>query len=264
MARILLTAMPAMGHVSPMLPLTAALVDRGHEVGFYTGRAFRSQVERQGAHYEPMRTPVDPGDDPLVDHIPGLRDREGLDGLKYAIKHFFVDSGMGQLADLRRIQADWPVDVIVSDSSFVGAGWFHELGGPLWAALSPLPLMLSSRDTAPFGPALPYRPGRIGRLRNAVLQQLVTRVVMRDVVSHTNAVRARLGLPASHGLIFDGALSPYLYLQSGVPSLDYPRAPTSPRRSTSSARCSQPSRIPRLNRRPGGPTWLAATGRSCT
>jgi UDP:flavonoid glycosyltransferase YjiC (YdhE family) len=228
MARILLAAMPAVGHVSPLLPLTATLSSRGHDVRFYTGRAFQERVETAGGRFEAMRSPIDPGDGPLEDHIPGLRGREGLDGMKHAIKHFFVDSGVGQVADLRRIQAEWPADVIVNDSSFVGAGWFHEDGGPVWAALSPLPLMLSSPDVAPFGPGFRYLPGPLGRARNAVLQQLVKRVVMRDVLRYTTTVRAGLGLPARSGLIFDGALSPYLYLQSGVPSLEYPRSGLAP------------------------------------
>lgn len=228
MARMLLAAMPAIGHVSPMVPLAGVLSSRGHDVRFYTGRAFRDRVEAVGARFEPMVTPVDPGEDPLEDHIPGLRGREGLNALKYAIKHFFVDSGVGQLVDLRHIQANWAADVIVNDSSFVGAAWFHELGGPLWTAVSPLPLMLSSRDVAPFGPGFPYRAGTVGRVRNAVLQQLVQHVIMRDVMAYTGTVRAGVGLPTRRQLVFDGALSPYLYLQSGVPSLEYPRSDLAP------------------------------------
>ena len=180
-------------------------------------------MQATGATHEPIRIPIGPEGDPLEDRIPGLRDTEGLPALKLGIKHFFIDSAPGQVADLRRIHADWPIDIVVNDASFVGAGWFHELGGPIWAAVSPLPLMLSGRDVAPFGPAFPYRAGAFGRFRNAALQQLVEKVVMRDVLRYGNQVRATLGLPPRHELVFDGALSPYLYLQSGVPSMEYPR-----------------------------------------
>jgi UDP:flavonoid glycosyltransferase YjiC (YdhE family) len=225
MARLLLCAMPAVGHVTPMLPLAAALVSRGHEVRCYTGEAFRDKVERTGATFEPMVTPLDPGDRALDDLLPALREQTGVAQLKTALKLFFIDSAPGQVADLRRIRAAWPMDAIVSDTAFIGTGLLHELGeGPPWAALSALPLMLSSRDTAPFGPGIPPLGGAPGRLRNAVLRTLVGRVVMRDVTAHANVRRAGLGLPPRTELIFDGALSPFLYLQAGVESLEYPRS----------------------------------------
>jgi UDP:flavonoid glycosyltransferase YjiC (YdhE family) len=225
MARFLLCAMPAVGHVTPMLPLAAALVSRGHEVRCYTGEAFRDKVERTGATFEPMVTPLDPGDRALDDLLPALREQTGVAQLKTALKLYFIDSAPGQVTDLRRIRAAWPMDAIVSDTAFIGAGLLHELGeGPPWAALSALPLMLSSRDTAPFGPGIPPLGGVPGRLRNAVLRTLVGRVVMRDVTAHANVRRAGLGLPPRNELIFDGALSPFLYLQAGVESLEYPRS----------------------------------------
>lgn len=228
MARILIAAMPGVGHVTPLLPVAEELVRRGHDVRFYTGHTYRAKVERTGATYEPMRTPVDPGDDAVEDHVPEMRDHEGLGALKRALKYFFIDSGVGQVADLRRLHAEWPIDIVVNDAAFIGAGWFHELGGPIWAAVSPVPLMLSSRDVPPFGPAFPYLAGRLGRARNAALQQLVQHVLMRDVVGHADRVRASIGLPARHEMIFDGTLSPYLFLQSGVPSMEYPRSDLPP------------------------------------
>lgn len=228
MARILVATMPGVGHATPLLPVAAELVRRGHEVRFYTGRTYRAKVERTGATYEPMHTPVDPGDEPVEDHVPELRDHEGLGALKRGLKYFFIDSGVGQVADLQRLHREWPIDMVVNDAAFVGAGWFHELGGPIWAAVSPVPLILSSRDVPPFGPAFPYLAGRLGRARNAALQQLVQRVLMRDVIVHANKVRGSLGLPARYEMIFDGAVSPYLYLQSGVSSMEYPRTDLPP------------------------------------
>ena len=217
--------MPAVGHVNPMLPLAAALVGRGHEVRFYTSSAFEAKVKATGAAFEAMVTPLDPGDRPLDELIPALGVTTGLAQLKTALKEFFIGSGPGQVADLRRIRAGWAMDAIVADTSFLGAGLLHELGeGVPWAALSALPLMLSSRDTAPFGPGIPPLGGAVGRVRNAALQTLVTRVLMRDVTAHSNRSRAGLGLPPRTELIFDGVLSPFLYLQAGVESLEYPRS----------------------------------------
>ena len=49
MARFLITTMPFVGHVNPGLPVASRLIERGHEVRWYTGRRFRERVEATGA-----------------------------------------------------------------------------------------------------------------------------------------------------------------------------------------------------------------------
>ncbi|SES67348.1 glycosyltransferase [Geodermatophilus poikilotrophus] len=226
---LLLCAMPLVGHVTPLLPLARELVGRGHTVHFYTGARFREQVENTGAQFETMSDALDPGKRPLESFLPELRELTGIAQLKYALKRFFIDSGHGQVSDLRRIVPRVQPHALVVDSSFRGAALLHELGeGPPWVAVNIFPLMLSSRDTAPFGPGFLPMPGRLGRLRNAVLQELAARILMRDVVLHANAQRATLGLPPRTELVFDAALSPFLYLQAGVASLEYPRSDLAP------------------------------------
>ncbi|MGL5816602.1 MAG: nucleotide disphospho-sugar-binding domain-containing protein [Phycicoccus sp.] len=228
-ARVLVCAMPLTGHVTPLLALARKLVERGHTVHVYTGSRFRTAVEGTGARFEPMSAALDPGDGLLEDFLPELRTLSGMAQLRYALKLFFIDSGEGQLADLRHLMSRFRPDTIVVDSSFRGAALLHELGeGPPWVAVNVLPLTLSSRDTAPFGPGYRPMPGRHGRLRNAVLRWLATRVLLRDVSMHADAQRVRLGLPPRAELIFDAALSPYLYLQAGVASLEYPRSDLAP------------------------------------
>ncbi len=228
-AKVLLCAMPLTGHVTPLLPLARELVARGHVVHFYTGSRFRERVESTGARFETMSAALDPGERPLEHFLPELRELTGIAQLKYALKHFFIDSGPGQLSDLRQIMTGFEPDTIVVDSAFRGAALLDELGeGPPWVAVNVIPLTLSSRDTAPFGPGFPPMPGRLGRLRNAILQRLATHILMRDVTAHANAGRAVLGLPPRTELVFDSALSPYLYLQAGVASLEYPRSDLAP------------------------------------
>lgn len=226
--RVLVCAVPLIGHVAPLLALARALTARGHDVHFYTGSRFRDRVEAAGARFETMSAALDPDGRPLEEFLPELRALTGLANLRYALKHFFIDSGGGQLTDLRRIVPRLRPDVVVVDAAFRGAALLCELGeGPPWVAVGVMPLMLSSRDTAPFGPGLLLVPGRLGRLRNVVLRR-AARVLMRDVIRYADAQRSRLGLPPRHELVFDSALSPYLYLQTGVPALEYPRSDLPP------------------------------------
>src|SRR5215216_2400832 len=181
MARFLFGSMPVVGHVNPGLPIARKLVERGHEVWWYTGKRFQAKVEEIGARYVPMQAAPDFDDRDLDAAFPG---REGLTGLaqfKWDIKHVFVDSMVGQLHDFTTILHDFPADVTVADSAFAGGAAIYEKGGPPWAIYSISALSMSSRDTAPFGLALPPSASPTGRLRNRSLNWLFNQVLFRDV-----------------------------------------------------------------------------------
>src|SRR5665811_1511882 len=79
---------------------------------------------------------------------------KGIKQLKWDVKHLFVDGGVGQLDDLLKVQAEFEADVILADPAVVGALFLQEKGGPPVANYGLMNLMMSSRDTAPFGPGL--------------------------------------------------------------------------------------------------------------
>jgi UDP:flavonoid glycosyltransferase YjiC (YdhE family) len=225
MARFLITTIPVTGHVNPGLPIARALVQRGHTVWWYTGQKFRAAIEATGARYIPMQAAYDYDSDTDA-AFPGRAGRSGLDGLKWDLKHLFYDLLPGQLADLRDILRVFPADALLADTGFLGAGALHELGGPPYAIYSITALTLSSRDTAPFGLALPPDASSLGRLRNRALTGLF-RVIFRDVTAYGNGVRRKLGLPPLQRSVFDG-LSPFLNLQSSTPAFEYPRSDLPP------------------------------------
>ncbi len=152
-----------------------------------------------------------------------LPDLSGLRAANWGIKRAFIDPIPSQVADLQRILADFPADVLLSDQVFAGAEAVHELGGPLWATLGISALTLSSRDTAPFNTTLPPSTSLLAQLRNRLLYALLNRVVLRDATSHANYIRWTLGLPPLRRSLFDLA-SPYLYLHSSTPAFEYPRS----------------------------------------
>jgi UDP:flavonoid glycosyltransferase YjiC (YdhE family) len=53
MARFLICTISVIGHVSPALPIARELVNRGHQVYWYTGSGFQAKVESTGAHFIP-------------------------------------------------------------------------------------------------------------------------------------------------------------------------------------------------------------------
>ena len=62
--KILISSMPATGHVNPMLAIARILMTGGHEVAVYTGSAFRARVEAAGAEFFslPPEADFDPAD----------------------------------------------------------------------------------------------------------------------------------------------------------------------------------------------------------
>ncbi len=227
-ARFLIGTIPFVGHVTPLLPIARALVERGHEVAWYAGSKFRPKVEVTGARYVPMRAAPDLDDQNLDAHFPTRRRLRGLAALNFDIKHIFGDSAVGQFHDYQEILRELRPDVLFSDSGFIGARWVHEKGGPPWAVFNALPVTLSSRDTAPFGLGLPPGRSTLGRLRNRALQALFTRVLFRDSITYADRLRASVGLPPTGEFVMDAVLSPYLYLQGTVEAFEYPRSDLAP------------------------------------
>ena len=226
MARILICTMPVAGHVNPGLPIARALVGRGHQVAWYTGQHFRAAIEATGARYLPMQAAAS------YDQIKGAAEGDapaptGLAGFKSDIKHLFLDPMPAQVADLRRILREFPADALLADTGFVGAGALHELGGPPYAIYGITALTLGSRDTAPFGLALPPDASPLGRVRNRALSALFQHVLFRDVTAYTNALRRKLDLPPVRRSVLD-VLAPFLYLQSSTPAFEYPRSDLPP------------------------------------
>jgi len=225
MTRILITTMPADGHVRPGLPLVHELVAAGHDVAWYTGAKYVDLVERAGATALPFPAELESDfglfeDRPEVDaeYTPGIRElrRDILDG--------FIAPVPAQVRALTRIVRCWTPDVIVSDSTFVAGPAVAEREGIPSVAFSVVPLVLSSVDTAPFGTGLPPAPGPLGRLRNLVLNQATRRVVMSAPQRAATRLRADLGLPALPGFFMDWvALTVDRFLVPTVPSFEYPR-----------------------------------------
>ena len=108
---VLICSSPADGHVNPAIPIAQELVERGHDVRWYTGSAYRAAVEATGAQWRPIVDAHDPSDQPWEERFPGRASLQRLAGLRFDLKHLFLDEAPGQIADLRRIHAERPVDV---------------------------------------------------------------------------------------------------------------------------------------------------------
>ncbi|HEX2062388.1 MAG TPA: glycosyltransferase [Thermoanaerobaculia bacterium] len=221
MARYLFAPMPITGHVNPGLPIARELVRRGHDVRWYATPRFRRAIESIGARWVPVRHAIRI-DEEQMDAWPN-RPAAGIAQLQYDLKNIFIEFVRGALRDLEEELRRDPADVVVGDNASAVVEAVHQRFGIPWALYGMTVLTMSSRDTAPFGLALQPSSTRLGRLRNKALTWLVERVIFREAAAYNAKMRRELGLPRMTRSIFDFVKDADLYLQSSVPSFDYPR-----------------------------------------
>jgi MGT family glycosyltransferase len=224
MARFLVCTIPVIGHVTPAIPIAQKLVQNGHEVWWYTGIQFQAKVEATGAHFVRMQQATDYSDPAQISEEGAAIRRQltGIKQLQFDLKYVFIDSAVGQLADLTAILTQFPADVVLADSFFVGASWLHEKGGPVWAQLGVSILFAQSGDVPPVGFGWQPSTSQMGKWRDRLLKRMLRSLVFGEVTAYATAARAKVGLDAPMPLVFD-LVSPYLYLASTVPSFEYPR-----------------------------------------
>lgn len=126
MIRVLLTALPASGHVNSIMPLATALRAAGHPIAVATGRSFAGSIEAAGIEYLPAG--VDRFED-LFEGAPPVTD-PGLP--RWVARHAFGGRGpRAMIPDLLRHVDAWQPDVVIRESA--------ELAGALVAEARGLP-----------------------------------------------------------------------------------------------------------------------------
>lgn len=221
MSRILICTHPITGHVNPALVLTRKLIERGHDVRFYTGNKFKAKIEASGAAYVPMKQAYDYDDADLDKAFPGRAKLKGLQQIKFDIMHCFVEQMAGEANDLRDLFKTWMPDIVLSDLAFTGAMALYNRGEiPAWSVFNITVLGLASKDIPPFGLGIMPDYSFMGKLKNRMLSFMADHIIFRDVNKFLRQELAKVGLPYQP---FAPMFSPMLYLQPTVPAFEYPR-----------------------------------------
>jgi len=227
MSSILLTAIPLDGHVRPMLEVGRALVDAGHSIRFLTGVAYAEEVEAIGA----VHVALPESADITAAMLDAGRERDGrrLSGIRGAIdntRRNFIETLPGWM-DAIDAEIDGGVHAIVGDGTVFALGMVcaRPRGSrPPIIACGFFPVVLLSRDAAPPMLGLAPRSDAIGRLRNRLLNAVVTKVVFRGLQREADAValeRTGRRLPT---FLTDWPRAAERFVQFSVPSFEYPRS----------------------------------------
>jgi MGT family glycosyltransferase len=212
--------MPFAGHVAPMRAIAAELVRRGHDVRAYTGTRYAEAFTSVGAEHLPWREAPDFDENDLEATFPDLGNRHGMRQLVANIQQIFIGTAAAQLRDLERAWDDRPWDILVAESTSVGAMLAAERLPAPWVTIGITPLTIPASDRPPSGLRLTPGTGTLGHVRDAALRSalaLGVRVAQRAY----DAERAHAGLPAAATRFDAASYSTRLTLASGVPALDF-------------------------------------------
>ncbi|MDL5353088.1 glycosyltransferase [Microbacterium sp. zg-YB36] len=223
MARIMLTAMPFTGHVTPMLAVAEQLLARGHDVRFYTGSAFRDAIGAVGARAVPWTEAPDFDEHDMAATFPRLVGKKGLAQLLVNVEDCMINTAPGQVADLTAEWSREPWDVIAGDELSVGTALFAEKAGCPWATVAVLPPYMPSRFGPPSGVGLVPGTNPLTKARDAALRVIAARLLGRPLQKPLARARDAAGLPPSRRDFNTTVMSQQLVTASGSPALDFAR-----------------------------------------
>jgi MGT family glycosyltransferase len=212
-----------------MLSVAKELIQRGHDVHWYTGKAFQAKIESIGAVFEPMQIAFDHGGIGVEEAFPQLQGLTGLRAFIEAWKAIFIGAAPKQMQDILIILKNFPADILVCDETNFGMGLAHEKSGIPLAWISTSIYFFRSKDTAPIGLGLLPDASPVGRIRNWLLDIFADHILLRELKIFADNMRATVGLPKiKKNVLQNITLPPELYLMGTVPSFEYPRSDLDP------------------------------------
>ena len=228
MASIVIGTVPIHGHVTPLLAVARHLVSRGDDVRFITGSRFASVVTATGASHVALPAEADYDDrQDWNETFPGRSALKGPKAIAFDIENLFIRPGRAQHDAVMSAHREDPADVVLTDPAFAGGAFLlghARPSRPPVVVCGVLPLMIASRDTAPYGMGMTPLPGPVGRLRNVVLGAVAARAVF--------AVSQRIAeevYRSQHGVempfpVLDWPRHADAIVQFTVPEFEYPRS----------------------------------------
>lgn len=220
MARILLSVVPASGHVNPMLAIGRALHENGHTVAFTTAATYQEQIERAGFKFYALDYPH--GAVPAIHAAFRQPARWHSQFSPNAPQSYFFRDLPKLVASLIGAIEDFEPAILGNDG--------NQYAGPIAAEACGIPYSnffaivnpLLSKDVPPFGLGLKWHPvGHPYRWLWKLFRVPVYGVMLRHDL-FVNRVRRRYGLKPRWGNLL--APSPYLTLIATTDEYEYPRS----------------------------------------
>ena len=220
--RILFTAMPFEGHVLPMTGLARRLLDDGHDVRFYTGRALAPRLEQLGVPHVPYDRALEVNGENIAQLYPEIERMRGPRRIAFDTEKVFFASIPEHVDDVIGLHREFPFDAIVTDAAFYAAYPItRRLGIPAFGiSAAPSPTAKSAGAPPPFFGLTPARTP-LGWLRDRLVWAMVEGSTRRGVRVF-DSVLAREGLSPYADSPFQLPWDTVeVMFQTGVPAMDF-------------------------------------------
>jgi UDP:flavonoid glycosyltransferase YjiC (YdhE family) len=218
--KILIASIGVPGHLQPLLGLGRILVKHGHEIRVQTGQSSKSLVEAAGFPFIPLLPEADVDVAQYFAKYPERNHKTpGMEMFAFDLEHLFAPSLPAQAEGLELVLRDFPADLILVESMFLGT----------------LPLLLGARENRPAIAHLGITVLNLGSGKNLPLssglsveearseQEKRERVLLQPAQAAFNAELAKHGsrlLPCP--VLESMATLPDVYLHPGIQSFQYP------------------------------------------
>jgi UDP:flavonoid glycosyltransferase YjiC (YdhE family) len=224
--KIVITSMPMVGHVTPMLAIARIALARGDDVIVLTATHHADKVRGVGARFVPLPASADMDLARLEDLFPERAALPlGPPRILFDFQRIFLDVMPAQAAALRKILDEERPDIILTDAFFFGATPIfldRTRPRPPMVACGTTFLPLDRSDGAPTGPGLPPARDEADRARYARIAQDVETHMNGPVRTYADALLDGMGLPAlPYSLWHSRVMLADAYLQPTAPSFEY-------------------------------------------
>jgi UDP:flavonoid glycosyltransferase YjiC (YdhE family) len=224
--KIVITAMPMIGHVTPLLAIGRIALARGDDVIVLTASHHADKLRRIGARFVPLPPSADMDLSRLEEQFPERAALPlGPPRILFDFQRIFLDVMPAQATALRRILDVERPDILVTDAFFFGATPIfldRARPRPPMIACGTTFLPLDRPDGAPTGPGLPPARDEADRAHYAAINQDVEMHLNGPVRAYADALLGEMGLPALPcSLWHSRVMMADAYLQPTAPSFEY-------------------------------------------
>lgn len=231
--KIIVTAAPLIGHLNPLLAAGRILAEMGHEVVGYTPSTLRRDVEANGLRFHPYPPEADIDASDLDRIFPERRTlTPGFPARKLAWERVFVERMDIEYRGLLELLREFPADLILAESmtySTLPLLMGPRADRPAIVHVGVVFLQLSRDDRAPMFSGLPPATtdgelnayARLAEQAKAEWFDPIDRIIDGVLATHD---RPPLPMPFYDAMI----RLPDLFLQAGVPGLEFPRRSVPP------------------------------------
>jgi MGT family glycosyltransferase len=228
---ILFASQAVDGHFNPMTGVAMRLKDRGHDVRWYTGPVFAAKLQTLGIPHFPFRRAIEHRADNLNELYPERAKLKGPLAIGFDGEKIFASNVSNFFEDIREVDRDFPIDVVVADSSmFIHRLVSHLLGKPLVNFVA-IPNMESDPLVPPlfFGFKPPRNP--VERAVQATAGLLSDKIILRPASQSYRRQHAAYGqeVPRKGRLTDEPYRCSVAIIQTGPESFDFPRRYVNPK-----------------------------------